>query len=186
MSTQMNDTQLILNAIQGVQTDVQGLKQDVQRIDQRVTALEGRSKALPRSAVQSQGQAARPAPVQTPTTSDNTEQWQKTVNVSQCYRITISKTLKRNYWKVLYYLRGWKYPVYSIGREGPGQLVEFLGEVCPQLTLDHFVEGDFQQMDTDDDPPEIVALDVNFKVQWYKLPPNEYGVQYKNVEAVYL
>ncbi|MEM7034640.1 MAG: hypothetical protein AAF629_34180, partial [Chloroflexota bacterium] len=112
--------------------------------------------------------------------------WAKVVKTKPCNRLSITKTRKRDAWKVLLYMPGLRRPATFIGWDGADQIVDFFGEVAPWLTMDHFDETAWTEVDDGQGSAKILhSEDVNFLVDWFKTSPNTMGQTFVNIEAVY-
>lgn len=208
--TNVNDR--ILEAIGQVGQKLDGLAAKVDGIDRRVTALEqpvtlkprvvasnGNGHALARPVSQPSPAPARGEATQggatvrhRPDDDDGEDEairggaWEKVVKTKPCNRISITKTRKRDAWKILLHMPGLRRPATFIAWDGPQDAVEFFAEVLPWLSLDYFDEDGWTAQDSGQGTaPIFFQQEVNFLADWFKTAPNERGHTFVNVEAIY-
>lgn len=180
----------VLNAVKGVGSKVEALAGRVEAIDRRVNALEQKKAVKPREVA--------PAPVAAPPAVDDQEDeliksgsWQKMTKVSSCNRVSITKTRKRDSWKLLLHLPGVRRPATFIAWDGPQAAVDFFAEVLPWLSLDHFDEEQWAVLDDASTTPPVLynseaeGQAVACKVEWFRTQPNATGQTFINVESVF-
>jgi hypothetical protein len=203
----------VMNAVTGVGQQVKTLAVTVEAIDQRVTALEQQPPVLKTRMVGANGNGlanqgaygngnitkekpkAIPREVIVPR-HDNDEAedealaagaWAKTIKTNRCNRISLTKTRKRDCWKMILGLPGRSRPATFIGWDGPEQIMMMFADVMPELSLDDFDEATWAKKDRGQErPPLLKQWDVNFTVEWFQTAPTGHnGATFISVETVY-
>lgn len=190
----------VMGAVRGVGDQVQVIRVKVDKLESRVDKLEQQGPQLKTRIVRSyespaQPAPARPAPPQPavrPDDDDGEDEairngvWEKVIKTKPCNKVSLTKTRKRDAWKLLLHMPGLRRPATFIAWDGPEQAIDFFCEVVPWLSLDYFDEDGWQAQDNGQGTAPIFHQEsVNFLVDWFKTAPNERGHTFVNVEAVY-
>ncbi len=204
MTTQKQTTiDDVLHAITGVGQKVDHLTQRVEVIDQRVTVLE-QQPTLKTRLVGANG-SGHPPTVEKPKAvarevivprldDDEGEdeavqsgQWAKVIKKNRCNRVSLTKTRKRDCWKMILSLPGRSRPATFIGWDGPEQILTMFADVMPELSLEDFDQGTWAKKDKGQErPPLLKQWDVNFVVEWFQTGPTGHnGATFIQVETVY-
>jgi len=213
-TTKKSDTDNdVLSAIRQVGQDVKEIKQDVAGLKQRVTALEQQPPVLKTRMVGVNGNGlvnqgaygngnivkekpkAIPREVIVPRHDDDEAEdealaagaWAKVIKTNRCNRISLTKTRKRDCWKMILSLPGRSRPATFIGWDGPEQIMMMFADVMPELSLDDFDEATWAKKDRGQErPPLLKQWDVNFTVEWFQTAPTGHnGATFISVETVY-
>lgn len=187
----------VLGAVKDVGGRVTALTNKVDSVERRVTALEKAPAMKPRVVQQqpapTNGRQAPEVVYAQPQAQDEGEDeaiqagnWEKVIRTSRCYKLGVTKTRIRDSWKLKLYMRGQRRPATVIGWDGTANLIEFMREVWPEISEDHFDEETFKEADEGKDIPVEFQFDnVHFLVDWFRTAPNYRGHTFINVEGVY-
>jgi hypothetical protein len=194
----------VMSAVQGVGSQVVIIREKVDGLEKRVVKLEGTGPVLKTRIVNSYAKdktqpvkpAAKVAPRPAARHDDEGEdeaiaggKWEKVIRTKPCNKIGITKTSKRDSWKLLLFMPGMRRPATFIGWDGVGEMIDFFAEVLPELSMDHFDEEAWREMDDGKDrkTPILSWLDDfdPFLVDWFKTQPNGNGHTFINIEACY-
>lgn len=113
--------------------------------------------------------------------------WAKIIKKNRCNRVSLTKTRKRDCWKLILSLPGRSRPATFIGWDGPEQILMMFADVMPELSLDDFDNAAWAKKDKGQErPPLLTQWDVNFMVEWYQTAPAGHnGATFITVETVY-
>ncbi|MCK6629319.1 MAG: hypothetical protein L6R45_29600 [Anaerolineae bacterium] len=113
--------------------------------------------------------------------------WAKIIKTNRCNRVSLTKTRKRDCWKMILSLPGRSRPATFIGWDGPEQILTMFADVMPELSLDDFDNGAWAKKDKGQErPPILKQWDVNFTVEWFQTAPTGHnGATFISVETVY-
>lgn len=113
--------------------------------------------------------------------------WAKIVKTNRCNRVSLTKTRKRDCWKLILSLPGRSRPATFIGWDGPEQILMMFADVMPELSLEDFDEPTWAKKDRGQDrPPLLRQWDTNFTVEWFQTAPvGHNGATFIQVETVY-
>jgi|GEM_PF-5284309 len=115
-------------------------------------------------------------------------QWAKHIKRSRCNRVSLTKTRKRDAWKLLLKMPGERRPAVFTGWNGTQEIIDFFADVMPEMSLEDFDEPTWAKLDKGQEPPIMTQWDVNFTVEWFKTAPvifNGKLCTFINVESVY-
>jgi hypothetical protein len=113
--------------------------------------------------------------------------WAKVIKTNRCNRVSLTKTRKRDCWKMILSLPGRSRPATFIGWDGPEQILMMFADVMPELSLDDFDQATWAKKDKGQErPPLLKQWDVNFTVEWFQTAPTGHnGATFISVETVY-
>jgi hypothetical protein len=192
----------VMGAVQGVGQEVKHIRVKVDKLEGRVDKLEAAGPVLKTRIVNSYTKdepaktlTARPA--QLPRRDDDQGEdeaiaggkWIKELKTKTCNKIGLTKTSKRDAWKLLLYMPGLRRPATFIAWDGVSDLLDFFAEVLPGLSMDHFDEEAWREVDNGGDRKTPILSWIEdfdpFVVEWFKTAPNGQGHTFINIEAVY-
>lgn len=113
--------------------------------------------------------------------------WAKIIKKNRCNRVSLTKTRKRDCWKLILSLPGRSRPATFIGWDGPEQILTMFADVMPELSLDDFDNAAWAKKDKGQErPPLLNQWDTSFMVEWYQTAPAGHnGATFITVETVY-
>lgn len=113
--------------------------------------------------------------------------WAKVIKKNRCNRVSLTKTRKRDCWKLILSLPGRSRPATFIGWDGPEQILMMFADVMPELSLDDFDNAAWAKKDKGQErPPLLNQWDTSFMVEWYQTAPiGHNGATFITVETVY-
>ena len=113
--------------------------------------------------------------------------WAKVIKKNRCNRVSLTKTRKRDCWKLILSLPGRSRPATFIGWDGPEQIMTMFADVMPELSLDDFDNAAWAKKDEGQErPPLLNQWDTSFMVEWYQTAPiGHNGATFITVETVY-
>lgn len=113
--------------------------------------------------------------------------WAKVIKKNRCNRVSLTKTRKRDCWKLILSLPGRSRPATFIGWDGPEQILTMFADVMPELSLDDFDSVAWAKKDKGQErPPLLNQWDTSFMVEWYQTTPTGHnGATFITVETVY-
>jgi len=168
----------VLAAVGDVGGKVDKLDARVAGLETRVTVIEGRQSAAPRpqtvtpppaQATQAAPPPGAPATAPQPETQYAERQW------GTCAQIGITKTRSLGRWKINFYLYGERKPA-STYASAANELMNFLGEVFPEISKEHFAENRFLELNAElrkTNPNGVHEDKFNmqpFAVEWFDTP----------------